>query len=83
MKINRHVEPLAPQPNGDGHIVSDAPEAAVPGHDDQTIDVGIAAHDRDGRGFDQVCQLSTRILTPQPPQQRRRQHDIADEPQAD
>ena len=73
---------FAPQPSPQRHVVDEARETGALWRDDHFVEMRIA-EDHGGRsGLDHVGQVRLGIVPPQRPQQRRREHDIADEPQA-
>ncbi len=83
VQVDRDVEVLAPQPPRDRDVVAHASQAAPLRRDDDLREVGIAADDGDGGGFDQVGQPGAGISARDGTQQRRGQRDIADQPQPD
>jgi hypothetical protein len=83
MQIDRDVKPLAPQLARKREIATKTGESASLRRHDDMRNVGIAAYDRGGRRFNNVSQLCAGIGPPQRPQERRRQHNIADQPQPD
>ena len=54
MQIDRDVEALSPQLARERPVVADAGEAAWPLDDPQRVDVWVVAHDRFGRGLDEI-----------------------------
>ena len=83
MQIDRDVESLAPQLPRNREIATKSGESAALRRHDDMGNVGIAAYDRGRRRFNEVSQLCAGIGPPQRSEERRRQHNIADQPQPD
>jgi hypothetical protein len=83
VQVDYEVEARPAQAPRDPKIVEQAPDAPGPRNYEELVDIRVAAHDRGSVPFDQIRQAGSRKLTLERPQHRRREHDIADETQAD
>ena len=71
MQVDGDIEMALPQAVGERQIRAQTGQAAQLRRNDDLIEVGIAANDRGGRGFDQVGNFSGRIVPPYGANQRR------------
>ena len=83
MHVNHDVEAAAPQPPGQPEIVREPRHAARPLDDQHLVEMWIAGDHRGRVPLDKVGDSCGRKRPLQRPQHRRRQHHIADQPQAD
>ena len=64
-------------------VYEQPPQAPVPRRHDHLVEVDVPPHDRRGRGLHQIRQPRPRIRAAQRPDQRRREHYVPDQAQAD
>ena len=83
VEVDDRVETGAPQPQGHRRVFAQARGAAEERRDDHLVEVRVAGHDRRGRRLDQVGQVRGGPGAPDRADDRGRQHDVANQPQAD
>ena len=83
MHVDRHIEPLAPQPSDEREIVEQPPRAAPPRDDDHVIEVRIVDHDRRRVLLDEIRETPIRVRPPQRADDRRREHHVTYQPQSE
>src|SRR5262249_13990649 len=83
VQIERHVEPLRAELSGHGEIVTPSSGTGSSPDDDHLVEMRVAADDG-GRGrFNEIGEMRPGKVPAQRPHERRREHDVADEPWAD
>ena len=83
MKIDDEIESAGAEPAGQPEIVAEARETTRPLDDDDVVEVGMVAHHRLGWSLDEIGEARAREAPLQGADGRRREHDVADQPQAD
>jgi hypothetical protein len=83
VQIDRDVVPLASKATGESQVIGDTRDARAPRGHDHLVQMRIAANDCQGLGLDEVRQVRVRKPALQRPDQRRRKHDVANQPKPD
>ena len=82
MQIDHKVVPRTPQPPCEPEIRHDPRRPSWPPRHDQVVEVWITRDDRRGLRLHQVCYVRVRKRPLQRPRDRRREDDVANEPQS-
>lgn len=83
MKIDHEIESRGAQAAGQLEIVAEALDAARPIQHDQRVEIRMMTDHWLGGCFDKVCESRVRKAPLQRADGRRREDDVADQPQAD
>ena len=83
VKVDREIVALAAQPSDEREIGAQAAGRVRAARHDHFVEVGIVAHDRRGFFFDDVGDAGVGVVAADGSNGRRREHDIADQPQPD
>jgi hypothetical protein len=83
VQVEREIETRPPQPPRQRDVRDDPFHPARPRHHDHLVEMRIVPDDRRRIRLDQVGEPRLRVRPAQPAQQRRREHDVADEAQPD
>ena len=83
MQIDRDVVPLAAEAAGQPQVISDTRNARSPRRHDHLVQMRVPANDCQGLRLHEVRQVRIRKPALQRPEERRRKHDVANQPKAD
>jgi hypothetical protein len=83
MQVDREIEALLPQAAAQSPILANARESPTLGGDNQLVDVWVSLQDRSRGRFHDVHNPRIGVAAAQRANERRREDNVADEPQAD
>ena len=83
MEVDDEIEAGTPETRGQGEVISETTPTARALDDDDLIQMGVAAHDGFGYEFHKIRNPGVREALPQRRNRRRREDDVANEPQPD
>src|SRR5262249_4023343 len=78
VKVDGEIESLGSKASAQGEVGGQSPQSAKARCDDDFADVGVADDDRRRVRFDDVGEVSVRVVPPQSVNRRRREDHIAD-----
>jgi len=80
VQIDSDIEMLPPQPPRKRQVVTHTRQTVSPWDDNDVSQITVTADDRGGSRFDDIGELAVGIAPSEGANERRREHDVANQP---